>query len=293
MTANQLQISKKYVAAIRKAAPVCYWRFEGEDEHLVRNEIKDKLHCRVMGDGVRWRTYPGNRSIELGSSTEVSYLVTDDPVDDLIENDYTLELWIKPSHSHRGAVFSLVEEPQTPTQQVVGSGLLLELTGPSFSWSSLYPGRLRFLHRTPPSAFKGTSAYSATAYKPREWQHVVALKQGAAMRLYLNTELVASGADSTKLANGMKVLIGQLYPLDERRHVVARPMMGELDEVALYNRALSERELTEHYRLVRPESETPPEKAEGEASKRIQSRIRDAIGGDPQTAIVLERRPQK
>lgn len=291
MSANELQISKKYVAAIRKAAPVCYWRFEGEDEHLVRNEMQDKLHCRVMGDGIHWRSYPGNRSIELGSSSEVSYLMTDDPVDGLIENDYTLELWIKPSHSHRGAVFSLVEEPRLPTQQVVGSGLLLELTGPSFSWSSLYPGRLRFLHRTPPSEFKGTSAYSATSYKPREWQHVVALKAGAAMRLYLNTELVASGADSTKLANGMKVLIGQLYPLDERRHVVARPMMGELDEVALYNRALSERELKEHYRLVRPESES--DKPDGEASKSIQSRLRNAIGIDPQTSILLERRPIK
>jgi hypothetical protein len=293
MSANELQISKKYVAAIRKAAPVCYWRFEGEDQNLVRNEIQDKLHCRVMGDGVRWRTYPGNRSVELGASTEVSYLVTDDPVDDSIENDYTLELWIKPSHSHRGAVFSLVEEPQTPTQQVVGSGLLLELTGPSFSWNSLYPGRLRFLHRTPPSVFRGTSAYSATAYKPREWQYVVAQKEGAAMRLYLNTELVASGADSTKLAKGMKVLIGQLYPLDERRHVVARPMMGELDEVALYSRALSERELTEHYQLVRPESDPPAEKAEGDAGKSIRSRSRDANGSESQTAILLERRSQK
>lgn len=293
MSDNELQISKKYVAAIRKAAPVCYWRFEGEDGHLVRNEMQDKLHCRVMGDGVHWRSYPGNRSIELGSSSEVSYLVTDDPVDGLIENDYTLELWIKPSHSHRGAVFSLVEEPKLPTQQVVGSGLLLELTGPSFSWSSLYPGRLRFLHRTPPSEFKGTSAYSATSYKPREWQHVVALKEGAAMRLYLNTELVASGADSTKLANGMKVLIGQLYPLDERRHVVARPMMGELDEVALYNRALPERELTEHYRLVRPESDSSSEKGQGEANKTSASRIRDTYGSDPRTTVLLGRRPQK
>jgi hypothetical protein len=293
MSDNELHISKKYVAAIRKAAPVCYWRFEGEDQHQVRNEMKDKLHCRVMGDGARWRSYPGNRTIELGSSSEVSYLVTDDPVDGLIENDYTLEVWLKPSHSHRGAVFSLVEEPKLPTQQVVGSGLLLELTGPSFSWSSLYPGRLRFLHRTPPSEFKGTSAYSATAYKPREWQHVVALKEGAAMRLYLNTELVASGADSTKLANGMKVLIGQLYPLDERRQAVVRPMIGELDEVALYNRALSERELNEHYRLVRPESsDSSIENSDGETKRGARGRNRIVPIGSLLPALSKSGNPQ-
>ena len=67
------------------------------------------------------------------------------------------------------------------------------------------------------------------------------------MRLYVNGELVADGEDASELPAGLRLLIGRLYPSQS-----VRPFIGQLDELALYNRALSPEEITHHYRLVRP-----------------------------------------
>jgi hypothetical protein len=267
MDFNQLEISNQYVSAIRKASPIGYWRFEGEDKEWVRNEMSSKLHCLVIGEGVRWRTYPGNRSIEFGSTTDFGYLLSDDDVDGMIANDYSVELWIKPSHLHQGAIFSLIQE-QTRPSQPVGSGLLLETIGPSYAWKSLYPGCLRYLHRCVPRIHTGgTDIHSDVSYEPRKWQYMVATKQGSVMRMYLDGKLVGAEEDTTHLAKGMKVLMGQLYPLSVWRSTVTRPMMGELDEVALYDRALSEEEITKHFRLVRPLEDESQDSSVGEEKR--------------------------
>src|SRR5690606_27095541 len=62
MAASRLEISNKYVAAVRKAGPFCYWRFETEQDGAVRNEMDDRLHLNVEGDGLIWQIYPGNRA---------------------------------------------------------------------------------------------------------------------------------------------------------------------------------------------------------------------------------------
>jgi hypothetical protein len=67
------------------------------------------------------------------------------------------------------------------------------------------------------------------------------------MRLYINGDQVAEGEDRSDLPHGLRLLVGRLYP---DRGV--RPFIGQLDELALYRRALTPQEITQHYRLVRP-----------------------------------------
>jgi hypothetical protein len=67
------------------------------------------------------------------------------------------------------------------------------------------------------------------------------------MRLYINGEQVAEGEDPSDLPAGLRLLIGRLYP---DRGV--RPFIGQLDEMALYNRAITPQEVKQHYHLVRP-----------------------------------------
>ena len=59
------------------------------------------------------------------------------------------------------------------------------------------------------------------------------------------------GEDSSELPPGLRMVIGNLYP---SRHM--RRFIGQLDELAIYNRALSEAEVSNHYRLVRPRVES-------------------------------------
>jgi hypothetical protein len=171
-------------------------------------------------------------------------------LDDAIKDNYSIEFWIKPSHYHVGSVISLVGDPDTPTG-IIPHGFLLELGGTGLIPTAVHhPGRTRFLHRSPASneSELGTSCYSAEAYTLRKWQHVVASKDGARMRLYINGRLTGEGEDSTPLPARMRLLVGRLYPSRQ-----VRPYIGQFDELAIYDRALTPEEIAQHYRKVRPE----------------------------------------
>jgi hypothetical protein len=139
---------------------------------------------------------------------------------------------------------------------VIPHGMLIELGGTGMIPSAVHhPGRIRFLHRNPAShdSQLGTSCYSTIAYTLRKWQHVVAVKDGHQMRLYINGQLAGEGADASELPSGLRLLVGKLYPASR-----VRPFIGQLDELALYYRALSQKEIETHYRVVRPRTASEP-----------------------------------
>ena len=107
LNASRLNITPNYVEAIKAASPVAYWRFDRVRDGHVINEMSDRFACRIEGP-VRWRTYPaGNRSAEFGFSNEAGFLLSDDTLDDELQNSFTVEMWVKPSYFQTGSVFSL------------------------------------------------------------------------------------------------------------------------------------------------------------------------------------------
>ncbi len=233
MTSDALVIPSAYVAAVKNAAPVAYWRFERDAWPSIPNEMGSRFGCHVKG-ALGVVNYRGNQVVEFGVTDKGGVILCNDQFEDEIKNSYSIELWIKPSHYHVGAVLSLISDPETPTG-VIQHGLLMELGGTGLiPTSTFHPGRVRFLHRSPASnaTDRGTSCYSVDAYALRKWQHMVAVKDASHMRLYINGSLAAETEDATELPAGMRLLLGRLYP---SRSV--RPFIGQLDELAIYNRA--------------------------------------------------------
>jgi hypothetical protein len=257
MAASRLNITNRYVEEIQKARPLAYWRFEDDEGSVIRNTMGDKLACRMYGEGVRLRPYPDNRTVEFGATSGYGYVMSDENLNAEIGDDYSVEAWIKPSHLHQGACFLLIDESPKTSPPPVRAGLSIQLRGPANRRQMAAPGRIRFTHRNPPADAGGTTCLSSAPYELRRWQHVVAVKKGSTMQLYLNGQVVSNGRNSTELAAGMRVLMGQLHPHDPMRPVVVRPFVGEMDEVAIYDRALGEREIVKHYELGRPDSEPP------------------------------------
>ncbi len=77
------------------------------------------------------------------------------------------------------------------------------------------------------------------------------------MRLYADGKMVATAEDGAPLGNGLRVLMGQLFPRNPylTDEVTSRLFVGELDEVALYDCALGDDEIKKHVQLARPESD--------------------------------------
>jgi hypothetical protein len=255
LAASQLSISRDYVNAIRAAEPIAYWRFESEMDGLLRNEIADRLHCRMVGDAVRLHPGQDNTTAEFGITAGPGYLASDDLVDGLIGENYAVEAWVKPMYYHHGVLFSLLEWSATKSPYQTHQ-LHLELCGPISGFSDqhritdFYPGRIRFIHHT-------AECFSASPYTVRKWQHIAAVKEGSAMRLYADGKLVAGATDARKFGTGLRILMGQLYPQSPllRDDVTSRLFVGELDEVALYDHALGETEIQKHVQMARPSSE--------------------------------------
>ncbi len=248
MASDGLAITPAYVKAVKKAAPVGYWRFERDKWPVVPNAMGGPLACQVTGAMGR-SNFHGNQSVEFGLTNQLSQVLSTGPIDSSIRDSYSIEFWIKPSHYHVGAVISLVGDKPTPSG-ILPHGMLIELGGSGKIPTAVHhPGCIRYLHRSPAgnATATGTSCYSKTPYTLRKWQHVVATKDGPHMRLYINGEQVAEGEDPSDLSGGLRLLVGRLYP---DRGV--RPFVGQLDELALYGRALRPEEISLHYKLARP-----------------------------------------
>ena len=264
MAQSRLAIPDDYVTAVRRARPLAYWRFESDHDGVVRNEIEDRLHLRIHGN-VGWCDYVGNRAIEFGSGQNSGKLYSDDALDGAISKEFSLEAWVKPSHIHTASIVSLANW-STDGTELPRHLAMLELRGPTGPFlreqpdslqrspmhPRLYPERTRFLYRSPPGSDGniGTSAYSKESYVTRQWQHLVGIHQGRELRLYLNGKLISTAEDhSEPTIEKMKILIGQLHPPVGGLPRDRRAFVGELDEVAIYGRALSDSEIKEHFAL--------------------------------------------
>jgi hypothetical protein len=253
MDSDLLAIPDDYVAAVKQAAPLIYWRFDRPVNDMVKNAMGTHYNAQVTHKPL-WVDEHGNTTVEFGAGLDQdvlrAFLVSDEPLENINRESYTIELWAKPSHYHAGTMVSLASAG-TKGQDTRGAhGALLELGGlRAFSSTIEHPGRVRFLHRDPPSNVMalGTSCFSNEPYILRKWQHIVAVKDKTEMRLYVDANQVASAPDNTQLSEGLELLVGQI---DRERDW--RPFVGQLDELAFYNRALSSREIEHHYRLVRP-----------------------------------------
>ena len=81
------------------------------------------------------------------------------------------------------------------------------------------------------------------ALKPNAWTHVAGTYDGAAMRLFVNGRLVVSGPKSGTIQySDLGLLIGATpYP--------AERFLGKIDDVRIYNRALSDSEVLQLFSL--------------------------------------------
>lgn len=239
-----LPISKAYVDAVLAAAPRGYWRFESNKDGMVESEVRGISDLEIVGD-LRLSGLAGNRVAEFRPGAD-GHLISRDRLDVLSQTDYSVELWVKPSHVHSGDVLALCATNKE------WNVLLIELQGtgnsqPRASFSRTNPCSIRFLHRDPPagSYLTGTSLLSTKPYSVRRWQHLVAVKRGDQMELYVDGQVVAQGVDHTSLHEGLRLVLGGQDPNE-----IILPFYGQLDELAIYSKALGKDEILKHYKLV-------------------------------------------
>ncbi|MEX0643422.1 MAG: LamG domain-containing protein [Pirellulales bacterium] len=233
-----------YEREVLKSKPVGYWRFERIRNGSVVNEIPGGANLKVIGN-LRLAGQPDNLAAEFLPGGDCYLFSERDVVGTDELSNYSLEAWVKPSYVHKGGVVSLVSD--VPNSHATR----LEMQG-SPNWpgsgtrGSRYPATIRFIHHNllvSKNEEGWTECFSKERYLLRRWQHVVAVKERSSMRLYLNSKLVATTSDKSPLSLHSRLAVGQ----DTFRYANERAYVGQIDEVAFYDRALSDKEIDEHF----------------------------------------------
>lgn len=249
MATDQLSLGPQYAKVVLESKPAGYWRF---DETLpdsvgqLQNEVDGHLALQVIGSVARVRQ--GNNCVlEFGMTKDSGWLLSQELWPALPLDAYTLECWIKPSHFHNGAIFSLVNPEQTEMKRHANA-ILVEIGGPhNLMARHTRKNAIRFVNRSPAEFGVALGeACQSEEYPIRQWQHVAAVKQGGHLRLHLNGQTVATAFDDRPVPPQMQLVIGQIYA-----QRAERPFIGQLDEVAIYEHALTTAEIARHFHIGR------------------------------------------
>jgi hypothetical protein len=247
---GSLTIGEAYVQEVKKASPIAYWRFEREHEGMIPNEMGVRWPARTHA-GVQLVGHPTSRRALFSEGNKIQYIEVEETLDALGGQVFSLELWVKPARFVeaellRGYQGQSSNGRDTFALSIVDQG---DATVPS--------RHIRFLHRNPPGSFDGTHVVSRSRYTPGIWHHIVGVKRGSEMSMYVNGELAGIGSDATEVRSDARLFMGCLQPTETQPNM-HRQLVGELDEVAIYNRALSAEEVRHHYMLGCRESTPGP-----------------------------------
>ncbi|MCU0913103.1 MAG: discoidin domain-containing protein [Planctomycetes bacterium] len=138
---------------------------------------------------------------------------------------YTMGVWFRDDSPGQRDILSAY----APT---VLHGILLEVGT---------DGRLRFLHRFPLGTGGGSNVYSTATYADAAWHHAALTKSPTEIVLYVDGKEVGKVAD-TSVFDPTDYFGLALGCLDNERGL-ARMFLGAMDDVQIYNRALSAAEV--------------------------------------------------
>jgi hypothetical protein len=240
-----LVLDPGYPGAVRGAAPWGYWRFESLADGAIPNEVPGRPPLRAVGP-VRLAEMPGgNRCAEFRAVDDRQDLEMDGLWRPTWRPGFAVELWcVSEAISH--TTLAGMARPDDANLH----NFLLELT----SRNGLHkPASVRLLHRWPAGGGDGDNVYSHGPYVPYRWHHVVGQVRVGRMELFVDGEPESSlSVNPDHQETSCRFLLGRLTPRTGTGISIDRPLVGRLDEVALYDHPLTPEQIREHHRLGRP-----------------------------------------
>ena len=137
-----------YVIAVRDCQPIIYWRFEANEENIILNDAGEHwsgaIHNSINSpDGIRL----ANGHAIFSRTDAPRFLSTSDPIPDLNEQSFSLELWMRPDDLAHSTVLGIHPENEPDARAHLN---VIEIATNTFAKHE--PSAIRFLHRNSPEA---------------------------------------------------------------------------------------------------------------------------------------------
>ncbi|WDI39953.1 LamG-like jellyroll fold domain-containing protein [Bremerella sp. P1] len=240
-----LNPTDQYAEAVKADRPLVYWRFEDSDVigDRVVNHVGDHHH------GVIHSANDGSIEISRGrirfsKSNKGRHLGMSEPIEGINRRDFSIEFWVRTDRMHWGTFFGLLPETQADPKK---ESHLCVIEYANHTNVVHRPATIRMLYRYPPTTYEGgKNVFSPNSCTPGIWTHIVAVKTPEAIRLYCNGQLQVNLDDlDFDDSSPYTAVLGQL---DSVRPM--RQLEGQLDEVAIYEKALTEEQIRHHYEVI-------------------------------------------
>ncbi len=211
---------------------VAYWSFDEGSGNVANDYSGNENDARVVN--AKWTEGISGNAISLNGN---EYLICGDGLElcFVFPADYSIEAWVK----HNNKNFQIYLSKWT------GSG------SKSAWWLGYFEGVVQFgdYYDGGQAKIKGTDIADG------EWHYIVGTRHGSNLSLYIDGNKVAEGKTPCKVAgdNVAPVKIGG-FGLGARPR---SPLVGSIDEIRIYNRALSEKEIQERYQLIKSGTKPP------------------------------------
>lgn len=244
-------LSPAYPRQVMDSKPWAYWRFENQVDDTVPNELPGHPGLRLLGGVSLEDTAKANRCLRFLHDMPEQAAVMDGTWTPPRAEGYAIEIWIQAESQGQSALVSLIadEREERPERHL----MLMELTARG-QQSPHDRCAFRFLDRWPPSAMGGMNLFSRRQYLSQRWHHLVAQKSGDTLELYIDGVLVGTttyGEFGPELLPGTlacQLLLGRLKQRPPNLlPVETRYFVGRMDELALYDRALTADEIRQHF----------------------------------------------
>jgi ferric-dicitrate binding protein FerR (iron transport regulator) len=253
-----LCLDSEYSSEVMALRPKCYWRFESLDNSLIPNEVAGEPPLLVRGPIRLFRNTGGNHCVVFPPGTPGQFLTTDQLWEITCAPSHAVELWAMTENVGQNVLIGLYPPSElVPPEHRYMHTELVEMT--SYQPHKLdKPGSVRFLCRRLSGGRADYNLYSSKVYSPRVWHHIVAQREGEKLQLYFD----GLHEESRMLEPHEKALpcclvVGRRTtdPLDSVKD--SRSFVGRIDELAIYDRALSAEEILRHFEMRRPSGAQP------------------------------------
>lgn len=258
--AKTMDRSRLYESLVLGDEPLIYYRMDNVVDGLQRNAAGDRYHAKVYGD-VLSKQEAGRSFLSLNAFGD--YLQAQAPIAELRgAASYTLECWVRSNKYGFGSICSL-NALNEQNRDLLNTSARLETTpergviGPE--------KRLRFVHSNTinhaqadggPRRF--TDIHSLKPHALNRWMHVAAVKSGPELRLYVDGLLVSEGEETTNLLDiDVRATIGQFSTEKEEQLARTRQFIGQIDELAIYDHALSPQAIKARFELGQQWEDAP------------------------------------
>ncbi len=226
-----------YSAAVSSAAPIAWWRFSETTGTAAANSGSLGAAITATYQGSPTLNQPGPRPPAFGgfettntaprlNGTTGRIQVTDNAAFDFGTGAYSIAMWFNPANAGtRGDLF---------TYKASGNDYGIHMASSGANTISVYH-----------NAFIGTGGTVAN----NQWHFLVVTRNASGLTTaYLNGAAILSGNDTASMNIANDLVIGANHGGSPSTPSI--PFNGLLDEVALYNRALSPDEITRQYQTA-------------------------------------------